>query len=148
MRRLVLIGIALAAVLGPSADAVPVRRVAVGHGLSVVLPAGWHVDRARLSTCADPVQRLAVRTHGALVLLQETFEQGSFPARPAQFPLGPVGRLGGCCDMPDGRGSEVMFRDHWRRFYAFVYATKPEQRRGALELLDSLRVSPEAVAGA
>jgi hypothetical protein len=141
------IGIAAIALIGPSADAGPVRSVEAGHGLKVVLPASWRLSHARLSNCSDPVQRFVARTGGALVLLQESW-MGTFPARPAHFALGRVVQLGGCCDMPDGRGSEVLFRDHGRNFYAFVYATKPEQRRDALALLNSLRVTQEAVAGA
>jgi hypothetical protein len=56
--------------------------------------------------------------------------------------------MGGCCEMPEGRGAEVTFRDQGRNFYAFVYATSAGQRREAVALLDSLRVSPEAAAGA
>jgi hypothetical protein len=139
--------IALAALLAPAADAVPARRVEAGHGLSVVLPGGWRLSHARLSNCSDPVQRLVAKTEGALVLVQESW-QGDFPARPAHLSLGPIVQVGGCCDMPDGRGSEVLFSDHGRRFYAFVYATAREQRRDALALLNSLRVTPEAVVGA
>jgi hypothetical protein len=158
--RLVLICIALGALVGPSADAVPLRQVDAGHGLSVVLPHGWRLSRARLETCADPAQRLVavsggaslrlgmkVPPHVAIVFLQESW-QGRFPARPARFALGRLGQNGGCCEMPVGRGDEILFRDHGRDFYAFVYATSAAQRRGALGLLDSLRVSPVAVAGA
>jgi hypothetical protein len=160
MRRVVLILIALGALVGPSADAVPVRRADAGHGLTIVLPHGWRLAHARVATCIDPVQRLVavagrVRLHtgmnlpagAALVLLQES-HSGRFPARPAHFALGSPGEMGGCCEMPVGRGAEVVFRDHGRRFYAFVYATSRAQRREALALLDSLRVSPEAGAGA
>jgi hypothetical protein len=160
MRRAVLICIALGALVGPSADAVPIRRVDAGHGLGVVLPHGWRLAHARITTCSDPLQRLvavsgAARLRSAMtvgpgvamVLLQESWH-GTFPARPAHFALGPPGQMGGCCEMPEGRGAEVVFRDHGRRFYAFVYARSASQRRDALALLDSLRVSPEAVSGA
>jgi hypothetical protein len=160
MRRALLICLALGALVGPSADAVPVRRVDAGHGLSVVLPSGWRLAHARISTCADPLQRLVavtgrVRLHPgmkvpqgvAIVLVQEAW-MGLVPRRPAHFVLGRLGQLAGCCEMPRGTGAELMFRVHGREFYVFAYATSAAQRRDALALLNSLRVSPEAVAGA
>ena len=161
MRRALLICIALGALVGPSADAVPVRRVEACHGLAVVLPHGWRLSHAHVTaTGCGPMQRLVAvsgeaRLHPgmkvpsgvAIVLVLESWES-PFAARPAHFALGSLVRMGGCCEMPDGRGSEVLFRDHGRNFYAFVYATTAAQRRAAVALLDSLRVNPEAVAGA
>jgi hypothetical protein len=160
MRRTVLILISLGALVGPSADAVPVRRVDGGHGLGVVLPHGWRLSHTRLTTCSSPADRfvavlgrarlhtsMTVPTGVAIILVQEAFA-GKFPARPAHFTLGRLGRIGGCCEMPDGRGTEVLFRDHGRNFYAFVYATTASQRHDAVELLNSLRVSRGDAAGA
>ena len=85
-----------------------------------------------------------VPPRAALALLMES-SGGRFPARPARFALPRLGNVGGCCDMPIGRGAELLFRDHGRRFYAFVYVGKrapPTARRDLLRLLNSLRVSP------
>jgi hypothetical protein len=160
VRRFFLILVTLGVFVVPAADAVPIRRADAGHGLAIVLPHGWRLAHARVATCSDPVQRLLavegrVRLHlgmnvpagAALVLVQES-RSGKFPSRPAHFALGSTGEMGGCCEMPTGRGAQVVFRDHGRRFYAFVYATSRAQRNEALALLDSLRVSPEAGAGA
>jgi hypothetical protein len=160
MRRALVIAIALGALVGPSADAVPIRRVDAGYGLTAVLPHGWRLSHSRVTTCSSPADRFVAvlgraRLHTgmrvpkgvAIVLVQEAFA-GRFAARPAHFTLGRIGRMGGCCEMPDGRGAEVIFRDHGRNFYAFVYATTAAQRRDAAALLNSLRVSPEAVSGA
>jgi hypothetical protein len=115
-----------------------------------------------LTDCLDPVQRLAVTTlppravrrgeplpaRGALVLLLETDASSTdFHARPRRFVL-PAGSgvLGGCCEQPTGDGSGLVFRDHARNFYAFVYVGRAaaSKRDGALAVLDSLRVRPRA----
>jgi len=47
--------------------------------------------------------------------------------------------------MPTGPGAELLFRDHGRRFYAFVYlGGRSKDRSAALQLLNSLRVSPNS----
>jgi hypothetical protein len=164
MRRAVLILIALGALVGPSADAVPVRRVDAKHGLAVVLPHGWRLSHTRVTTCSSPADRfVAVKGHArlhagmtapagaALVLVQEGWS-GPFPKRPKAFSLRRLdGNIGGCCEMPVGRGTELLFRDHGRRFYAFVYIGKhapAEAERDVVSLLNSLRVSSEVGAGA
>ena len=80
----------------------------------------------------------------AVVLLMEG-SAGRFPARPALFSLPRhLGDLGGCCQMPSGRGVELLFRDRGRKFYAFVYVgerTSGTARRDIVRLLNSLRVS-------
>lgn len=162
--RFVWIGLAALALLAPAADAAPARRVALDAGLSVVLPHGWRLERTPITACSSPVDRLAAVTgkaqvrrgavppRSALVLVEEA-SAGPFPARPTRFTLPRLDeRLGGCCEMPIGRGAELVFRDHGRRFYAFVYVGE-HAPAGALHdamlLLDSLRVATrEAVAGA
>jgi len=164
MRRAALICIALGALAGPSADAVPVSRVDAGHSLTVILPHGWRLSHTRVTTCNSPADRFVAvtgraRLHtamtapaaAAMVLVQEA-GSGPFPRRPKAFALPRlVGNMGGCCEMPVGRGTELRFRDHGRRFYAFVYLGKQapaEATRDVVALLNSLRVSPEAVSGA
>jgi hypothetical protein len=156
MRRAVLILIALGALVAPAADAVPVRRVDAGHGLAVVLPHGWRISHTRVTTCSSPADRFVAvfgraRLHtgmnapagAALVLVQEAW--GPFPKRPKAFALPRlIANLGGCCEMPMGRGTELLFRDHGRSFYAFIYIGKhapSEATRDVVALLDSLRVS-------
>jgi hypothetical protein len=139
-----------------AADASPVARVPVGAGISVIVPHGWRVRYTSITRCGDPAQGLVatagdVKLHAALrvparsalVLLMEG-SSGRFPPRPGKFVLAPLGKLGGCCEIPFGRGAELLFRDHGRRFYAFVYVgdrAPPGTRGGLLLLLDSLRIS-------
>jgi len=153
MRRLALIGL-LVVIAMPAAAAGSARRVDAGSGLSVVLPAGWRLVHQSITDCSDPAQRLLATTaHGklhpryrvppraALVLLMEG-KSGRFPARPARFRLPRLGNLGGCCEMPNGRGAEVLFRDHGRRFYAFVYVgARSGAERSTLALLNGLRIA-------
>jgi hypothetical protein len=109
-----------------------------------------------ITECSDPAQRLlattargklgghyAVPARAALVLVMET-ESGRFPPRPARFQLPKrfVGALGGCCEIPNGPGVEMTFRDHGRKFYAFVYVGRRSgERQKTLALLNSLRIS-------
>ena len=48
--------------------------------------------------------------------------------------------IGGCCDMPEGRGVEFVFRDHGRDLYAFLYAADPSIASEGLAILNSLQV--------
>lgn len=155
MNRNLWLCLVIAAMLVPAAvSAEP--RLSVGAGLSVVVPHGWHLSRSPVTVCDSPRQVLVaatgpVRLHtslriprrSALVLLMEA-GAGRFPTRPAKFTLPPLGNLGGCCEMPTGPGAELLFRDHGRRFYAFVYVGErapPGAPRDLLRLLNSLRVT-------
>jgi hypothetical protein len=154
MRRLVLIAFLVATVLAPAGSAGSARRVDAGDGVSAVLPAGWRLVDRSVTNCSDPAQRLLATTargklhtryrvppRAALVLLMES-KRGRVPARPAKFHLPQLGNMGGCCEMPTGRGAELLFRDHGRRFIAFVYVgARSGARRDVLALLNSLRVS-------
>ena len=145
MRHFVLTGLLLALLLVPAGAARPATRVEAGSGISVVLPTGWRFIHRQLSDCSDPVQRFAVASRGATVLVLET-SSGPFPARQARFRLPEhLSTFEGCCDMPTGPGAELLFRDHGRRFYAFVYlGGRSKDRSAALQLLNSLRVSPNS----
>jgi hypothetical protein len=155
MRRLVVTGLLAAVVVAPVGAAGSARRIETGAGISVVLPAGWRLVHRPVTTCSDPAQRLIATTargklhtryrvppRAALVLLMEG-TSGRFPARPPRFHLPHrLGNLGGCCEIPNGPGAELLFRDHGRRFYAFVYVgARSNARRDTLSLLNSLRVS-------
>jgi hypothetical protein len=154
MRRLVLTGMLAAVVLAPAGASGSSRRVDAGAGISAVFPSGWRLVHRQVTRCSDPVQRLLatksnrkmrpryrVGEREAVVLLMEG-RSGRFPARPARFHLPRLGNLGGCCEIPSGRGAELLFRDHGRRFYAFVYVgARSGAKRDVLTLLNSLRVS-------
>jgi hypothetical protein len=153
--RLAVIALLLGLLLVP-AGAASSRRVDAGAGISVALPAGWRLVHRSITDCSDPAQRLLATTArgklrqryrvpalAALVLLMEG-SSGRFPARPARFhlPRRLVGSLGGCCEIPTGPGVELPFRDHGRRFYAFVYVGRRSGARGStLALLNSLRIA-------
>jgi hypothetical protein len=133
MRRFVLLGLLIAVAL-PAGAAGSAKRVDAGSGISVVLPTGWRLVDRSITECSDPAQ---------LVLLMET-GNGRFPPRPARFhlPRRLVGTLGGCCEIPYGPGVELIFRDHGRKFYAFVYVGRRSgERQRTLALLNSLRIS-------
>jgi hypothetical protein len=157
VRRLAVIGLFCGLLLVPSGAAGSFRRVDAGAGVSVALPAGWRLVHRSITDCSDPAQRLLATTargslghryhvpaRAALVLLMEG-SSGRFPVRPARFhlPRQLVGSLGGCCEIPTGPGVELLFRDHGRRFYAFVYlGERSAARQSTLALLNSLRISP------
>jgi hypothetical protein len=118
-------------------------------GLSVVMPAGWTPVTKPLSACTNPVQRLALRGHGALVQVVETLDYayvGRFPARPRRFALRGPAQFQACCPPRDGKGWFLSFRDGNRGFYAYVYLGQRGTRAEALALLDSLRVRRRAPA--
>ena len=138
----------LAAVLtvGP-AGASGERYERPGVGLSIPVPAGWEIVRRPLTLCTDPIQRLALSGHGALVQIQERVaveNLDGFPPRPARFALQGAPRWIGCC-VPDERrdkGWMLAFRDGGRGFYAYVFVGTAGSRREVLAILDGLRVRP------
>jgi hypothetical protein len=145
MLRLGVTGLLVAILFVPAAAATT-SSARAGHGITIVLPQGWRLLHRQLSGCSDPVQRFAATSRKATVLVQETSLGGRFPARPARFHLPPLAsNIGGCCGMPNGRGAELLFRDHGRRFYAFVYlGHRSKDRSAVLQLLNSLRISPSS----
>jgi hypothetical protein len=157
MRAVLIACLLFAAVLPGSAGSTG-ARVSAGNGLSVVLPSGWRLSPKRVTTCDDPKQVMVAATgrvrlrpsldvpgRAALVVLMEGIT-GSFPRRPAHFQLPPLQNLGGCCELPIGPGAELLFREHGRRFYAFVYVgtrAPADARSAVVRLLNSLRVSAQ-----
>jgi hypothetical protein len=111
-------------------------------GLSVVVPVGWTVVRKPMSYCTDPVQRIALRGHGAVVQIVESLSGSveGFPPRPGRFALRGDPQFLACCPPEEGEGWFIPFRDAGRGFYAYVYVGAPETRAHALLVLDSLRV--------
>jgi hypothetical protein len=138
MRILLVLAAALALAAPASADRY--ERV----GLSVDVPNGWTAVRKPLSPCTNPVQRLALRGHGALVQIVETLDYAyvkRFPARPRRFALRGPAHYQACCPPRDGKGWFLSFREGNRGFYAYVYLGKRGTRAEALGILDSLRVT-------
>jgi hypothetical protein len=137
MRILLVLTAALVFAVPASADRY--ERV----GLSVDVPAGWTAVRKPLSPCTNPVQRLALRGHGALVQIVETLDYAyvnRFPPRPRRFALRGPAQYQACCPPRDGKGWFLSFREGNRGFYAYVYVGKRGTRAEALGILDSLRV--------
>jgi hypothetical protein len=112
-------------------------------GLSVTVPVGWTTVGKPLSVCTNPVQRLALRGHGALVQIVESLDYAyvdRFPVRPRRFELRGPAQYRACCPPRDGKGWFLSFRDGNRGFYAYVYLGARGTRGEALGVLDSLRV--------
>ncbi|MGH3071688.1 MAG: hypothetical protein ACRDNB_05370 [Gaiellaceae bacterium] len=114
-------------------------------GLSVEMPRGWSVVRKPLSPCTNPVQRLALVGHGALVQIVETLDYAyvhRFPARPKRFALRGPAQYQACCPPRRAKGWFLHFRDGNRGFYAYVYLGARGTRTELLRILDSLVVRP------
>jgi hypothetical protein len=130
-----------AGLVGTSAEAqVPAHTVST-HGVRITVPDGWR-RAGRLSDCSDPRQVLALarRHDGAVILVLETGGR-PFPAR-STFHLSPQpSRFEGCCGQPTGPGYQFEFRERGREFYAYVYSEDRAAARGAVAILNTLRVS-------
>jgi hypothetical protein len=136
--------------LASSAPAAPAATERVYHrprvGLSVHYPSGWNVVRRHLTPCTNPLQRMALRRRGALVLLMESLDPPRyvkrFPRRPERFRLRGSPQWLVCCEPLHKRGWMLDFRDGGRAFYAYVYGSTRAARAQAVAILDSLRVRP------
>jgi hypothetical protein len=119
--------------------------VAFASGLSLRLPAGWHVTRPRLlEPCTNPIPRFAVRHGRDLLLVEESLDAAKyiarFSARPHRFTVKGQPSFMTCCAAAGaGRGWQLYFRDHHRGFYAYLYGNP----RPVLRVLQSLRVQPK-----
>jgi hypothetical protein len=115
-------------------------------GLSVWYPSGWAVVRRHLTPCTNPIQRIALRRRGALVLLMESLDPPRyvkrFPRRPERFRLRGDPQWLVCCEPLPQRGWQLDFRDGGRAFYAYVYGSNRAVRAQGVAILDSLRVRP------
>jgi hypothetical protein len=125
------------------------------NGVRALAPRNWHFTNEVFSTCVSPSQTLAITNarglipadaelskNVGLVLLLEAKGSGSKGFAPWRIvrALPGASAIGGCCDMPEGRGVEYLFRDHGRDFYAFVYSREPSVARAAVTILNTLRV--------
>lgn len=147
--RWVAILAALSALAAAGATAAPNRKGLYSDtqiGLSVRVPAGWHVVRRRLTPCSNPIERLTVVGRGALVMLQESLgpllTTNHFSPRPSRFELGGKPYPMECCAPRGSPGWSFNFGEGGRGFYAYVYPGRSGTRREALSILDSLRVEP------
>jgi hypothetical protein len=149
-----------------------VSRVTLPRGISLVVPAGWHVTTARLNGVRDPVTVFTAtsfrlrhirpapglcsrtlqdqwRVDGAYVQLTEERDGASrrrmlprTQRRPRHFRLDAKG-AGGLCTPPNS--GELTFREHGRAFYIFYgfgRRASTATRAQAMQLLDSLRIEP------
>ena len=137
----------LGLVLGVSPSSTASRPATYSHaGVTVTVPAGWHVVRERLTACTNPRERLTLAGRGAQVTLMETLDPRRYvrrlSARPRRFALHGEPQWVACCAPLDRRGWFFDFRDRGRGFYVYVYLGRAETRGGALAILDSLRVRP------
>ena len=146
MKRVALAVLLLAS--GVSAAAAATERVYSRPrvGLSVRYPSGWTVVRRHLTPCTNPLQRMALRRNGALVLLMESLDPPRyvkrFPRRPEHFRLRGNPQWLVCCEPLHKRGWMLDFRDGGRAFYAYVYGSSRAVRAQAVAIVDSLRVRP------
>ena len=122
--------------------------------LTLLYPHTWHVTTQPQLAVTDPVQRFALYSGAALpangpprrnqvvaiVLEQEPPSRAGFPPRPTRFRLP---RLGALENLSGNRWGEILFRDHGRSFYVFVWIGRSANGRvpELLTALDSLRVS-------
>lgn len=107
-------------------------------GIVVQVPAGWHVSTRPLNGVSDPVQRfvlssVSVPPHPSAAngylppsdgVLAQVLEEAPpdysnpWPRRPAHFKIGRLGRM----ETLDGkRWGELLFREHGRHLYIFVW---------------------------
>ena len=109
------------------------------------MPDGWIAIERPLTPCTDPMQRLALRGHGALVQVQERLGVDRlqlYPSRPRTFTLRGAPQWIACCAPAERKGWLIQFRDGGRGFYAYVYVGERGTRAQVLRILNSLRVAP------
>jgi hypothetical protein len=115
-------------------------------GLTITVPAGWHVVHERLTPCTNPLERLTLSGRGALVTLMETLDPRRYvrrySPRPRRFALRGEPQWIACCAPLDRKGWFFDFRDNGRGFYAYVYLGQPGTKGEALGALDSLHIRP------
>lgn len=84
-------------------------------GLRVTLSSGWRVVHRRLTPCVNPIERLTVTGHGALVMLQESLDPRRyirrFSPRPHRFGLKGKPQPIACCAQTRRPGWFFNFRD-------------------------------------
>jgi hypothetical protein len=169
MRKFTLVALlALAATLGlATARGAGDGRVSVRSGVSLRLPAGWHLVRGRGTPVLDPIPRLAAATFpvrfsrqycvcetphvanlpraGAFLFVWEYPGLGrrglrAFPRRPARFRIGPSASADACSP-----SDTVLFRQGQRAFQVQIYlgpAAPAAARAQIAAILDSWHATP------
>jgi hypothetical protein len=172
VRRLALISLLLATAVFSAAftgldRATRSSRVAVGGGITIQLPYGWHLLRGQLSEVVSPIPRLAIASFQARLSRQECecgfpnvvgFPRGgaflfvwedldnslnTFPPRPANFRLTGARALRFECQGPS---DSFFFRIGAREFEADVYlgaGAALSVRHQLLVALDSFRATSQ-----
>jgi len=149
------------------------RRLSAGGGVSIRLPAGWHLVRGRMSEVVDPIPRLAVATFhvrlahhpcecgmpnvagfppaGAFVFVWKypslsRRDLRRLPERPSRFHVAATAiKPFQCAGPSDG----LAFRVRDRAFQVEIYvgpAATPSVRAQLAAILSSWRVTPGPVA--
>jgi len=143
-----------------SAASPPVFREA---GIVVDAPVGWYVTSEPLNGVTDPAQRFVLSSYrvpvsadagngyvppsrAVLALLMEEVppvysNPGAWRPRPSRFTLPRLGRM----ETLDGnRWGELLFRDHGRHFYIFIWVGRhatSTQVGLLLRALDGIRIT-------
>jgi hypothetical protein len=124
-------------------------------GISVRIPVGWHISTRPLNNTTDPVQRFVLSSarlpnnansgngyvppsHAVLAQLVEEVPpdySSRWPMRPARFKRPD---LNGMETFAGNRWGELLFRDHSRHFYIFVWIGRQAARAQATTLLHAL----------
>lgn len=133
-------------VSGPSAASS--HRLNVGRGLSIVVPAGWHLTRKRFTPCTDPIERFSIIQGERVLMLQERLvpDLAELKGRPTHFHVRGTPSPIECCSLPGRHGWLLQFSDHGRAFYAYLYPGAGTVEP-LLKTLDTLRVQGAGSAG-
>jgi hypothetical protein len=146
----------------PAAQAKSPGHVFRRAGIAVRVPAGWFVSTEPLNGVTDPVERFVLSSYRipvgadagdgyvppARAVLAQLVEEvpplvsraSAWPKRPSRFA---VPRLGRMETFTGRRWGELLFRDHRRHFYVFVWiGRRASSSRVAtlLRALDRMRI--------
>jgi hypothetical protein len=127
---------------GVSTSSAALKRVDVGHNLSIVVPAGWRVSHKRFTPCSNPIERFSLLGPEEMLTVEERLAplRAELIRRPRRFSVrgGPTPLE--CCAIPGRRGWVVHFGDHGRAFYVYLYSGR-RTASTLLRILGSLRVA-------
>src|ERR1700722_11631392 len=153
---------AVVALIASTAAGAVGPRVFHGQGITIRTPSGWYVGNKPLNGINNPVQRFVLSSyqvppgadaggsyvpssHGVIAQLVEDVpasgKAGAWPPRPGRFTLPKLGRM----ETLDGnRWGEVIFREHGRDFYIFIWVGRlasSTQTGLLLRALDAMTVT-------
>jgi hypothetical protein len=153
----------LVLLLAPAVVGAAAPRVFREAGIVVRAPAGWYVTSERLNGITEPVQRFVLSSYRVPVgadagngyvppsgaVLAQLVEEApavhsnprAWPARPSRFILPRLGRM----ETLDGNHwGELLFREHGRHFYVFIWVGRhatSTQVGLLLRALDGIRIT-------